>query len=548
MKKKWIGREVDNERIKRIKEETGNNVIISALLSNRFGDDYLKEINLSVDNLTDPMRLPDMDKAIDRILEAIDNNEKVLVYGDYDADGVTATNIIYTFLKDQGLDVAYYIPNRLKEGYGLNKPRLKEFKDMGYTLTITVDTGIVAFEEALYCKEIGMDLVITDHHEVQDGKIPEAISVVDPKREECDLEFKEIAGCFVAFKLVQALSEVIGMPEDYDKKFLSIVAIGTIADVMPLKSENRIAVEYGLKNIKENPNDGVRQLVKDLNSITAMNIAFSVVPKLNAAGRLGEDTGAEMLMSSSEEEAKNILIQLNLLNEKRKQLVIDITKKVSEIVDNNQLQKNNVIVVEGDFHEGVVGIIASKIAEKYGKSAIILSKEGTVYKGSGRSNGTMSLFDTVNKVKHLTEKFGGHAAAVGMTISEENIEEFKNELYKIEIEEHPKEIYYDMLFNFKNISVDLIKSFDILEPFGKENEKPVFLFKNVNVKKVYEREKIVSALFSQENKQIFGMTFSKDLFKDIKENDTIYLLATLDINNYNNREDVQLQIIDMKKI
>ena len=548
MKKKWIGREVDNERIKRIKEETGNNVIISALLSNRFGDDYLKEINLSVDNLTDPMRLPDMDKAIDRILEAIDNNEKVLVYGDYDADGVTATNIIYTFLKDQGLDVAYYIPNRLKEGYGLNKPRLKEFKDMGYTLTITVDTGIVAFEEALYCKEIGMDLVITDHHEVQDGKVPEAISVVDPKREECDLEFKEIAGCFVAFKLVQALSEVIGMPEDYDKKFLSIVAIGTIADVMPLKSENRIAVEYGLKNIKENPNDGVRQLVKDLNSITAMNIAFSVVPKLNAAGRLGEDTGAEMLMSSSEEEAKNILTQLNLLNEKRKQLVIDITKKVSEIVDNNQLQKNNVIVVEGDFHEGVVGIIASKIAEKYGKSAIILSKEGTVYKGSGRSNGTMSLFDTVNKVKHLTEKFGGHAAAVGMTISEENIEEFKNELYKIEIEEHPKEIYYDMLFNFKNISVDLIKSFDILEPFGKENEKPVFLFKNVNVKKVYEREKIVSALFSQENKQIFGMTFSKDLFKDIKENDTIYLLATLDINNYNNREDVQLQIIDMKKI
>ena len=548
MKKKWIGREVDNERIKRIKEETGNNVIISALLSNRFGDDYLKEINLSVDNLTDPMRLPDMDKAIDRILEAIDNNEKVLVYGDYDADGVTATNIIYTFLKDQGLDVAYYIPNRLKEGYGLNKPRLKEFKDMGYTLTITVDTGIVAFEEALYCKEIGMDLVITDHHEVQDGRIPEAISVVDPKREECDLEFKEIAGCFVAFKLVQALSEVIGMPEDYDKKFLSIVAIGTIADVMPLKSENRIAVEYGLKNIKENPNDGVRQLVKDLNSITAMNIAFSVVPKLNAAGRLGEDTGAEMLMSSSEEEAKNILTQLNLLNEKRKQLVIDITKKVSEIVDNNQLQKNNVIVVEGDFHEGVVGIIASKIAEKYGKSAIILSKEGTVYKGSGRSNGTMSLFDTVNKVKHLTEKFGGHAAAVGMTISEENIEEFKNELYKIEIEEHPKEIYYDMLFNFKNISVDLIKSFDILEPFGKENEKPVFLFKNVNVKKVYEREKIVSALFSQENKQIFGMTFSKDLFKDIKENDTIYLLATLDINNYNNREDVQLQIIDMKKI
>lgn len=548
MKKKWIGREVDNERIKRIKEETGNNVIISALLSNRFGDDYLKEINLSVDNLTDPMRLPDMDKAIDRILEAIDNNEKVLVYGDYDADGVTATNIIYTFLKDQGLDVAYYIPNRLKEGYGLNKPRLKEFKDMGYTLTITVDTGIVAFEEALYCKEIGMDLVITDHHEVQDGKIPEAISVVDPKREECDLEFKEIAGCFVAFKLVQALSEVIGMPEDYDKKFLSIVAIGTIADVMPLKSENRIAVEYGLKNIKENPNDGVRQLVKDLNSITAMNIAFSVVPKLNAAGRLGEDTGAEMLMSSSEEEAKNILTQLNLLNEKRKQLVIDITKKVSEIVDNNKLQKNNVIVVEGDFHEGVVGIIASKIAEKYGKSAIILSKEGTVYKGSGRSNGTMSLFDTVNKVKHLTEKFGGHAAAVGMTISEENIEEFKNELYKIEIEEHPKEIYYDMLFNFKNISVDLVKSFDILEPFGKENEKPVFLFKNVNVKKVYEREKMVSALFSQENKQIFGMTFSKDLFKDIKENDTIYLLATLDINNYNNREDVQLQIIDMKKV
>lgn len=548
MKKKWIGREVDNERIKRIKEETGNNVIISALLSNRFGDDYLKEINLSVDNLTDPMRLPDMDKAIDRILEAIDNNEKVLVYGDYDTDGVTATNIIYTFLKDQGLDVAYYIPNRLKEGYGLNKPRLKEFKDMGYTLTITVDTGIVAFEEALYCKEIGMDLVITDHHEVQDGKIPEAISVVDPKREECDLEFKEIAGCFVAFKLVQALAEVIGMPEDYDKKFLSIVAIGTIADVMPLKSENRIAVEYGLKNIKENPNDGVRQLVKDLNSITAMNIAFSVVPKLNAAGRLGEDTGAEMLMSSSEEEAKNILTQLNLLNEKRKQLVIDITKKVSEIVDNNQLQKNNVIVVEGDFHEGVVGIIASKIAEKYGKSAIILSKEGTVYKGSGRSNGTMSLFDTVNKVKHLTEKFGGHAAAVGMTISEENIEEFKNELYKIEIEEHPKEIYYDMLFNFKNISVDLVKSFDILEPFGKENEKPVFLFKNVNVKKIYEREKMVSALFSQENKQLFGMTFSKDLFKDIKENDTIYLLATLDINNYNNREDVQLQIIDMKKV
>lgn len=545
--KKWIGREVNNARIEKIKNEFNLNIITAGIASSRFEDDYKSNLDINNFSLTSPFLLPDIDKAIDRILDAIDNEEKVLIYGDYDADGITATSIMYSFFKDQAIEVSYYIPNRLTEGYGLNKNALEDFKKLGYDLVITVDTGIVAFDEAEYAKEIGLDLIITDHHELQDNKIPNAIAVVNPKREEYT-NFSNIAGCFVAYKVVCAVAENLGIPEEYTNRYIPTVAIGTIADVMPLIDENRYIVTKGLEQIKNTYNYGIQELIRNIDNITAEQIAFMVVPLLNASGRLGEETAAELLTVDNDLDSKEIYNSLKNLNEKRKQLVIDITNEVVEIIEKNKLYNNNVIIVNGKFHEGVVGIIAAKIVEKYSKPAIILSLEHGIYKGSGRSNETVNLFEVVVPAKHHTLKFGGHDFAVGMSIEKEKIEDFKNEIYKQEVIFKTKELKYDMILNFKMLSTNLINSFNVLEPFGNNNEKPVFLFKNVEVLKIYKREKVVNVMLKQMDQTFYGITFDTKMFDDISEKDNIYILANLTINKYNNNENIQLQILDIKKV
>lgn len=387
MNKKWIGKTIDNNQIAEIKEKYAKNIVISGLVSNRFNKDYEGVFEMEKISFSDPFEIPDMDIAVDRILEAIENEEQILVYGDYDADGVTSTTILYQFLKEQNAFVSYYIPNRIKEGYGLNNARIEEFKKMGYSLIITVDNGIASVKEAIFAKQIGIDLIITDHHEVQNDEIPEAIAVVNPKRSDCKLKFKEIAGCFVAYKLVIAISESIGLTKSEYEKYIPLVAVGTIADVMPLKQENRKIVNIGIKMMKSNEisNFGLKILLSKLEKITSTNIAFFLVPILNSPGRLAEDLAVTFLTVDSEAEAKKLYEDLLILNEKRKQLVVEISKKVEEKIEALRLYEHNVIIVDGKYHEGIVGIVAAKMMEKYAKPVILLSKEENEYKGSRKS-------------------------------------------------------------------------------------------------------------------------------------------------------------------
>lgn len=387
MNKKWIGKTIDNNQIAEIKEKYAKNIVISGLVSNRFNKDYEGVFEMEKISFSDPFEIPDMDIAVDRILEAIENEEQILVYGDYDADGVTSTTILYQFLKEQNAFVSYYIPNRIKEGYGLNNARIEEFKKMGYSLIITVDNGIASVKEAIFAKQIGIDLIITDHHEVQHDEIPEAIAVVNPKRSDCKLKFKEIAGCFVAYKLVIAISESIGLTKSEYEKYIPLVAVGTIADVMPLKQENRKIVNIGIKMMKSNEisNFGLKILLSKLEKITSTNIAFFLVPILNSPGRLAEDLAVTFLTVDSEAEAKKLYEDLLILNEKRKQLVVEISKKVEEKIEALRLYEHNVIIVDGKYHEGIVGIVAAKMMEKYAKPVILLSKEENEYKGSRKS-------------------------------------------------------------------------------------------------------------------------------------------------------------------
>lgn len=551
MNKVWSGKEVDNERIKKIIAEENLNIVLAGLASNRFLDNYHNALNISYSNMHSPYELPDMDLAVDRILEAIDREEKVLVYGDYDADGITSTTILYTFLKDQGIDVSYYIPNRLEDGYGLNNEIIKNFKDLGYTLIITVDTGIVAIEEAKYAKEIGMDLIITDHHEMQE-EIPDAIAVVDPKRIDSKYPFKDICGAFVAYKLMEAVCIAIGMPDDYIHSFMPIAAIGTIADVMPLEDENRILVSLGIANMKNCKNYGIKEMIGN-DEITAEGLAFTVVPKLNAAGRLGSDLAAQLLTSDNEYDAKRLNLELEKLNEERKNLVVKQTNEIIRKIEEEKLYEMPIVIVAKEgLHEGIVGILAAKVAETYNKSAVVLtnSQEDTnMFKGSGRGK-HINMFEELSKFKKLYSKFGGHEKALGLSIEKENLDKLVEEVKKLEIVAKDDVVSYDMIMNMKNLSIPLVKTFDILEPFGKENPKPTFLFKDVLVKKIYEREKVTSIMIVQDGITNFAITFDTNKLKenDIIEGDNTYIIAMVGINRYNGKENLKIEIVDIQKV
>lgn len=548
MRKLWRGREIDKQQAEEISKKMGINVIIAGIAQNRFKEKTLEIEKYGIETLTNPFKMPDMDVAVDRILEAIDNQEKILIYGDYDADGITATTILKMFFEEQGMEVAYYIPNRLTEGYGVKSSVLEEFKNMGYSLVITVDTGITAIEEAKYAKQIGLDFLVTDHHEMQEEK-PEAIAVVDYKRTDIETnEFKDIAGCFVAFKLVQALCDEMGIEQEYYEKFIPFAMLGTIADVMPLIMENRSLVKMGLKNMFESEIPSIKvisnYLTKTSGNISAVDIAFKIIPMLNAAGRLGKEVGAEFLMSKTIEEAENLWEELKKVNDERKKIVEKITEEAVGIVE-QEGDKKGPILVYGKWHEGVVGIIAAKLVEKFQKPAIVMSlTEEGMYVGSGRSK-HINIFELVMKIKEKTEKFGGHANAIGLSVLKENIEQFKKEFENLELEEAVEIVEYDMPLKFKMTNTNLIKSFKILEPMGEKNPVPTFMYKDVEIGDITEYEKVVRITFLQDGIRIVGMTFDKKKTETIQKGDNVYIIGKPSINTFGGKESVQLEIVDI---
>ena len=553
-------KEIDEKRIIEIQKKYGVQRLVAKFLASKDFDEEEERIflNPTRDDFHDPFLMPDMDKAVKRIIEAINNNEKITIFGDYDADGITSTTILKRFFKDRGIDVGTYIPNRLNEGYGMNVDAIKKIVEDGTKLIITVDTGITAVEEVKYAKELGIDVVVTDHHE-QAEEIPDAVAVVDLKRNDSKkYPFRDLCGAGVAFKLCLALCDKMNIKEDEALKYIVFAAIGTIADVMPLIDENRIIVKFGLLLLIRSKYVGINELIRlaGLKNINTEAVAFGIAPRLNACGRMGKQEDAlELFTTDDPIKAREIAAKVESYNRERQAIEADI---YDEVEKNIEKEKNDAkcIVQYGDkWHHGVIGIVSSKITEKYNRPSILLGIEDGVAKGSGRSIEGFDLHEALMKNNEYIDKFGGHSMAIGLSLTEDNLESFKKQIEQyankvITDEMLIKNILIDEEVEKNDLSISSIKEISMLEPFGEENEKPVFLYKNLKIVSIrsLSEGKHLKLLLQDGDFNIdvigFGLGY---LTSQYSLGEKVDIVGNLDINSFNGRETIQMILKDMRK-
>lgn len=558
-KKRWKIHDIDEEEVSRISSQYNIHKIVTRLLLVR-GIKEEKEITkfLNIDkfNFHDPFLLDGMEKAVNRIHTAILKNEKILIYGDYDADGVTSTTILYKTLKKLGANFAYYIPNRFTEGYGLNKDALIQAANKDFKLVITVDTGISAVEEAELAKDLGICLIITDHHEPQE-QLPDAFSIINPKKPNDNYPFKYLAGVGVAFKLAHALLGEI--PED----LLDIVSIGTIADLVPLMDENRIITSLGLQKMNETKNLGLRTLLGRTGllkkEITAGHVGFVLGPRVNASGRLDTATNAVKLFVTEDQEEANALVDLlEEINKERQEQVDKITEEADSLIINNNMENDKVIVLANyGWNIGVIGIVASRILEKYYRPTIILSidPETNIAKGSARSVEGFDIFQALTSSKELLLHFGGHPAAAGLSINSDNISNLRENLISLANEVLTDDDLIpiekvDAICHLNDVDLQLISEIERMAPFGIGNPNPRILVKEAEVAEIIslgnEKQHLKLSL-RNESKQVEAMFFRKaELLKDISRYSTVELLGELSINEWNGQIKPQLIVRDMQ--
>lgn len=538
----------------------------------------------------DPMKLKDMDKAVARIIKAIESGDEVVaIYGDYDVDGVTSVSMMYLYLTSLGLRTGYYIPSRNDEGYGVNREAIRKLHSKGVTLIITVDTGITAIEEIEYAKRLGIDIIVTDHHECR-PILPDAVAVVDPHRSDCNFPFKELAGVGVAYKLICAVEvarcAVTGKTEyeaqrDVLLKYGDLVAIGTVADVMPIIGENRAIVSMGLKIIDARPRLGIEALIDAASGksaygaqkkdITATYIGFTIAPRLNAAGRMGNAAVAvELLLADNKETAANIATELcetNRLRQTEENKIVDSALEKIEEEWDLHLKGNGVVVLDGeDWQHGVIGIVASRVTERYGLPSILISFEGCVPafsepspidlgKGSGRSIKGFNLVAALSECSDLLEKYGGHELAAGLSLRRGNLDEFRkriNEYAKPILDnlERVQVIEADMEVSTDDLSIEFAKEVtQIIEPCGPMNSTPSFIMKDVVVNSVrgIGAGKHIKLTFESGKRKFTGLWFGvSEAETCFKSGDLVDILFTVGINTFNGNTELQLIITDMR--
>ena len=426
----------------------------------------------------DPMLIMGMDKAVARVRRAIDTRERVAVYGDYDVDGITSTCLLTDYLRSKGLECRAYIPDRNEEGYGLNCAALDVLKGEDITLVITVDCGITAAEEARYARTLGIDMVITDHHECKSGEVPEAEAVIDCRQSGDTYPNPNLAGVGMALKLVCAVE---GGSEEMLRRYVDLVAVGTVADVMPLTGENRCLVRMGLKKLEDDPRAGIAAMMKesgiDAHKLTAATIGYALAPRLNAAGRLGQaETAAKLLMSTDKSEAAALAAELCELNRRRQSIETEIWEDANACLA-GETPDAPIVLASDKWHQGVIGIAASRLAEHYSLPSIMICLNGDVGKGSCRSYGGFNLFEALNACSQHLLGFGGHALAAGLNISRDKLDDFRAalaEYYKNNKPAALPEVQCDLLINDpKLLGIDSVRSLDLLEPYGNGNPKPL---------------------------------------------------------------------------
>ncbi|WP_087971779.1 single-stranded-DNA-specific exonuclease RecJ [Oceanobacillus rekensis] len=514
-------------------------------------EDARRFLSPDIKNLHSPLKIDSVEKASERVHRAIESNEKILVFGDYDADGVSSTTVLIKTLNELGAVCDYYIPNRFTEGYGPNEDAFKTAAENGYTLIITVDTGIASVHEASIAKQLGIDLIITDHHEPQE-EIPDAYVILHPKCSP-DYPFQELAGVGVAFKFAQVL---LGY---FPKHLLEFAAIGTIADLVPLVDENRILAFYGLHALTISNNPGIKALkrvCKIEGNVTEEDVGFLIGPRINAVGRLQDaDLAVELLLTEDADSAQEMAEEINTINEQRKEIVNEIVKEAELTVKPNETDGVIIVAKEG-WNEGVLGIVASKLVRKYDRPAIVMAikPETGVVKGSARSIPAFDLFQSCMKIKELFTNFGGHSQAAGMTLPIENLELVQgklNEMIHEELSEDDfkQEITISAELPLEDINQNLVSEIEKLAPFGMKNPKPIILVKEIpsDARKIGTAKDHLKLQFKKDGVSLDGIGFGMgELYDNISPNTPLMIAGELGINEWNGNRKAQILIKDMK--
>ena len=560
MNKKWEICEKNEDLVKEISKKHNISELLANILVNRniINDDEIKVfLNPTRNDFHDPYLMPDMDKAVERIINAIENQEKTIIYGDYDVDGITSITVLKKFLGERGLDVGYRIPNRLEEGYGLNKKAIKEIADQGYKLIITVDCGISGTEEIDYAYSLGMEVIVTDHHEPLEV-LPNALAIIDCKRKDNKYPNKNLAGVGVVFKLTQAISQKLELDEKEYLKYLDIVCIGTISDIVPLVDENRVIAKLGLKLVEQTRNPGLKALLnaigfKEVNSNT---VSFGIAPRINACGRMGhEEEALKLFLTDNLVEASDITASLNKYNRDRQEIEKRIFDEAINVIEENKLNQNSAIVLGSEnWHHGVIGIVASKITDMYFKPSILICFEGNEGKGSGRSVPGFDLHEALCESSKYLEKYGGHEMAVGLTLNKDKFEEFKVNFESIAQREKVNEIIsvveVDKEISANDINLKTVEDLKLLEPFGEANKMPVFIYKNLKIDSIraLSEGKHLKLRLKDGNLLIEAIGFYMGNYVDeFLLGDKVDILGVLETNEFRGVKDIQINLKDIRK-
>lgn len=559
MNKKWECYQVDEELVDKIARKYSISKLIARILVKRniIEDEKINVfLNPTRKDFYNPFLMQDMEKAVDRIIKAIENNEKIMIFGDYDVDGITSITVLKKFLLDRNANVSQYIPNRLFEGYGLNKDAIAKIVEDKFDLMITVDCGISGVEEVEYANSLGIETIVTDHHEP--GEIlPNAIAVVDAKRKDNVYPFNQLAGVGVVFKLIQAISHRLNLEEKEYLKYLDLVCVGTISDIVPLVDENRVIAKLGLKLVEVTKNIGLKTLleVSGYKQIDSTTISFGIAPRINACGRMGHEQEAlKLFLTEDANEAKKIALRLNEYNKERQEIEKRIFEEAVQDIENTDKEKDVIVLGKENWHHGVIGIVSSKITDLYFKPSILICFEEKVGKGSGRSVPGFDLYEALSNCNNHISRFGGHSMAVGITVEKDEFEDFKKDFEEYAQNSNIRDIIpiieIDETVNLKDINIRDIAELKLLEPFGEANKTPLFLCKNLKIHSIraLSEGKHLKLSLRDDNFWLDAIGFNQGhLTEEYRIGDKVDVVGTLEINQYNGRQSIQINLKDIRK-
>ncbi len=570
MEKRWVIKESgDVAVIKQLSDELGVSLPLAHLMVQR--DIRTKEdadsfFEPKLSDLHDPFLMKDMSNAVERLTSAVNKNEKILIYGDYDVDGTTAVSLVYSFLKEQTPNVEYYIPDRYEEGYGLSIRGLDHAMEMNCKLVITLDCGIKSVDKIDYARSRGLDVIVCDHH-YPGSEIPSAVAVLDPKQPGCTYPYKELSGCGVGFKLIHAYSKIHTIPFDNILNYLDLVAVSIASDIVPITGENRVLAYNGLKQLNSAPRMGLKEIIKELDiskQLSIEDIVFKIGPRINAAGRMETGSKAvELLVSSEMKQAAIISKEINNFNTERRTIDREITSEAMKMIagDQKKVDSKTTVLFDPDWKKGVIGIVASRLIETYYRPTIILTESNGYATGSARSVQGYDLYQAIEACSDLLESFGGHMFAAGLTLRMENIEEFSDRFEKyvastITNDQLLPTIVVDTELLFSEITESFYEAISMFRPFGPENMSPTFVSRNVRdfgtgrmVGQSREHLKLELFQGSDTAKTFPAIAFGQaDHFEHIKAGRPIDICYSIEMNEFRGTRNLQLNIKDIKPV